>query len=283
MDFHLSRPARALALALILALGATGVAACGGDDDEAQSVTFTLNQDGVFQAPQSAETGLAEITFRNDSNRPADVQLIQTTGEHSAQEVIQGFADTGQGRPLPEWFFAGGGTPTIGPGQTATVSQVLEPGTYFAFNTNQGGLPRANELPALEVTGEASEDELPETDAEVQAVDYGFEATGLTAGANEFLFTNTGAQPHHIIASQAIGDATVAEAQRFLSNTSNQGGRPPIRERGSQATAVIDAGDSQTVTLNLKPGRYILYCFISDRQGGEPHVFKGMVDEVEVE
>jgi hypothetical protein len=46
---------------------------------------------------------------------------------------------------------------------------------------------------------------------------------------------------------------------------------------------VIEGGEGQLVTLDLEPGRYALYCFISDRQGGPPHALKGMVDEVEVE
>jgi hypothetical protein len=46
---------------------------------------------------------------------------------------------------------------------------------------------------------------------------------------------------------------------------------------------VIEGGEGQLVTLYLKPGRYVLFCFISDRQGGPPHAIKGMVDEVEVE
>ena len=45
---------------------------------------------------------------------------------------------------------------------------------------------------------------------------------------------------------------------------------------------MLEGGESQLVTLNLKPGKYVLYCFISDRQGGPPHALQGMVDEVEV-
>ena len=46
---------------------------------------------------------------------------------------------------------------------------------------------------------------------------------------------------------------------------------------------MIEGGEGQLVTLDLKPGRYALYCFITDREGGPPHALKGMVDEVEVE
>ena len=46
---------------------------------------------------------------------------------------------------------------------------------------------------------------------------------------------------------------------------------------------MLEGGEGQLVTLDLKPGRYVLFCFITDRQGGPPHALKGMVDEVEVE
>ena len=37
------------------------------------------------------------------------------------------------------------------------------------------------------------------------------------------------------------------------------------------------------ITLDLKPGRYAFYCFVSDREGGKPHALKGMVEEFKVE
>ena len=33
---------------------------------------------------------------------------------------------------------------------------------------------------------------------------------------------------------------------------------------------------------DLKPGKYALLCFISDRQGGPPHIAKGMITEATV-
>jgi hypothetical protein len=271
---------RAVAVATVAALATTGLAACGGDDDDAQSLALSFDQGGQLQAPSSAETGLAEITLRNDSDEHADAQLIYVEGNHSAEEVVQGLGAAGNGKPFPDWFFAGGGTPTVPPGRVETVTQVLKPGTYYVFNTNTSGQPDPETIPAIKVTGEETEDELPdEADAEVQAIDYGFEATGLTTGRNRILFANTGAQPHHIIASRIRGDATIEDVERAFRSDA---GPPPIVDRGTQTTAVVEGGESQLVNLDLKPGRYALYCFISDRQGGPPHAIKGMVDEVEV-
>lgn len=270
-----SRLARVLAVAVTLALGTIGLAACGGDDGE--SLTFEVTDQGIT-GPDSADSGSAEITLENQTDETADLQLFRVEGDRTAADVIRTFGQVIEGQPIPDWFFAGGGVGSTRGGESSSVTQVLEPGRYFAANTELQGPPQPDEIAEFEVTGEASDEEL-EADVEVQAIDYGFRAEGLEAGENEILFSNVGAQPHHLLASKAVGDATAEDAERFFRT---EGGRPPLRERGTQATTVLEGGDSQLVTLDLEPGKYILYCFITDRQGGPPHALKGMVDEVEV-
>ena len=45
---------------------------------------------------------------------------------------------------------------------------------------------------------------------------------------------------------------------------------------------MIEGGETQLIDLDLKPGRYALFCLITDRLGGPPHALKGMVDEFEI-
>jgi len=265
----------------IAALSAVALAACGEEDD--QELSFTLTSQGKesrIAGPSSAEAGVAEIALQNDAEREAELQLIRTEGGHTAQEVIDVLGGVVEGKPFPGWFFAGGGVAAIPGGESRTVTQVLEPGTYFAADLESDAPPKPEGLLTLEVSGEDPGEDLPEADAEVSAFDYGFETEGLTAGANEIAFENDGAQPHHLIASPLVGDSTAKDVERFFKT---EKGKPPLEEKGTQSTAVIEGGEGQTVTLDLEPGLYVLYCFISDRQGGPPHVFKGMVDEVEVE
>lgn len=271
---------RFAAALLVMALAAAALAACGEED--AQELTFTLTTQGKdfsIEGPQTAESGEAEITLKNDGKGEADLQLIRVEGDHSAKEVVEGLGNAIKGAPFPEWFFAGGGVGAIGPGQSQTVTQVLEPGTYYAVNTEGDGPPDASSLPKLEVSGDESGDEL-DGDAVVSGFEYGFDAETLPSGQTEIVFENSGDQPHHLIASPLVGNATAEEVERFFKTDK---GKPPLEEKGSAATAVIEGGESQLVTLDLEPGRYALYCFIADREGGPPHVFKGMVDEVEVE
>lgn len=264
------------------ALTALGLAACGGSEDT-QSLTFTLSEDGKSaktSGPSSAETGLAEITLRNDRKGEGDLQLIRVEGDHSADEVTKGLEAAVQGKPFPDWFFAGGGIGTTAAGKSQTVTQVLEPGTYYAFNT-EGSQSQSDpaSVPAVKVTGETS-DETVEADQTVDAFEYGFKAEQLTSGKTEIAFENTGTQPHHLLAAPLNAGSTAKDVERAFKS---EKGKPPFDEESFQSTAVLEGGEGQLVTLDLKPGRYVLFCFITDRQGGTPHALKGMVDEVEVE
>lgn len=264
--------------ALVAALIATAALAACGDSEDEQQLSFQLDKSGAVTGPAGAETGVAEITLQNEGDSEGDLQLIRTEGDHSVDELIEAFEGTGSGKPLPDWFFGGGGVGSTPGGKSATATQVLQPGTYFAVNTESK--PSEDAIAELEVTGDAS-DETVEGETTVSAGEYVFESDApLPAGPNEIVFDNIGAQPHHLLASKLIGDATAEDVETFFKT---EKGEPPLREKGTQATAVIEGGEAQIVTLDLEPGRYAFYCFISDRQGGPPHALKGMVDEIDVE
>ncbi len=281
MSRKASRLAR-YAVACLAVLPLTlGLAACGDSDEETQSLTFTLSGDGKaakLSGPSSAETGLAEITLKNETNREAEAQLIRVEGDRTPEEVAKGFEAATKGQAFPDWFFAGGGVGATAGGKSQTVTQVLEPGTYYAFDT-EGGEPDIDSAPAVEVSGETS-DQTVEADEVIDAFEYGFEAESLSSGKVEVAFDNTGDQPHHLLAAPLLGDNTAEDVERFFET---EKGKPPFAEKGFLSTAVIEGGEGQLVTLDLEPNRYVLFCFISDREGGKPHALQGMVDEVEVE
>ena len=267
--------------AAVVALAAAGLAACGDDGGSAQTLTFNVAEKSIT-GPTSADPGEAEITLTNDGKREADLQLIRVEGQHSAAEVVQTLDGVIDGKAFPDWFFAGGGVGTTPAGESLTVTQVLEPGTYYAFNTGTSGPPDPESVPAVEVTGDPSDDGLSDTDATVTTIDYGFETEGdFQVGENEVTFENAGAEPHHVLAQRIAEGKTIEDVRTYLRT---QKGQPPLDEASLAETAVLEGGGSQVVTLDLKqPGQYAMLCFVSDRQGGPPHsIGEGMLGEVEV-
>jgi hypothetical protein len=284
------RGRKAWAAAIALAVCAPlALAACGDDDEEssdaeteATALDLTVTDGagkgapGEFTLPDSIEPGVNEITLTNDGEAPHSGQLLRTEGDYDEQEVLEALGAAMEGKPFPEWFFAGGGVGTVQPGESVTVTQALEPDSTFWLVDDESREPALEELGT---TGSGETGEIEPTDNVVSASDYQFEADTLTSGEPVTL-ENDGEQPHHMIAQPFVGDATIEDVEQFLKT---EKGKPPVDFESQQATAVLEGGTSQVSGAELEPGRYALLCFISDREGGPPHVELGMIGEVEVE
>ena len=276
-------------LAAVMLAAAMALAACGDDDDDDDggggggdaaagpsqlAITASGNKLSVEGTPQP---GVAEITLTNEGKGEVAAQLVRIEGNHSAAEVRKVYEGAGEGGPIPDWLRAEGGVGTVGPGKSATVTQELEEGTYYAAND-------AADRPAFapfEVSGETSDAELPEADATVTAEDYSFEAEGLTAGTVTLAFENAGEEPHHVLALPLQKGKTIDDFKRFISQ--DNAGRPPVDfERGVSST-VIDGDKSIVQDVTLQTGDYVMVCCISDRAGGKSHAEKGMISPATVE
>jgi hypothetical protein len=273
-----------------LALGAGLIAGCGDDDGEeggedaaapaALEITASESQNGDVElaVPESAEAGVTEITMVNEGEQPHSGQLIRVEGERTEEEVLEGLGAAQEGEAFPDWFFAGGGTGTVAPGESASVTQDLEPdSTYWLVDDEARGRPP---MVPIEITGEGSDAELPASDNVVTALDFSFEGENLTAG-EPITFKNDGEQPHHMIAVPFTDEeATIEDVETFFQE---EEGQPPVDFESGVFTSVLEGGTEQVSAAEFESGRYALVCFISNREGGPPHVEMGMIDEVEVE
>jgi len=270
------------------------ITACGSDDESSSSskpqnlaVEVTGQGQGKFslEAPESVEAGVVEISLETPGDQTShDAQLVRVEGDHSVDEVLEFIAK--EGAPTPDWLFAAGG---VGPTATgASATQQLAPGTYYILDT---GEPEGDDVKsyaeegataALEVTGEATDGELPSTDAKITATEYSFTASGLKAGKNEVEFDNAGKELHHVIAFPYAEGADFAAVKKAFSEMGEPSGPPPVDFEGITASAVLEGGTKQVAELDLKRGKYALVCFVSDRKGGPPHVAKGMITEAVV-
>lgn len=273
-----------LALAACVTAGALTFAACGDDEDdekeasEAVLAAFELTGTGdklKMSGPSSVEAGVVRVDFKNSSNDDGGATILRIDGAHTAAEAIKAGQAWGDGgKTLPDWVRFVGGTATVRPGRSASSVQNLPAGNYAGVDIN------TNAYTAFKVSGEG-DGELPSTDATITAREYSFETSGLKAGDGQVLFTNEGKEPHFALAAPIKPGKTLADVRKSLQEE-EASGPPPIIEKETVETGVLDGGESQVVDLKLRKGKYALVCFVPDRKGGPPHAFKGMVSEATV-
>lgn len=278
--------------AVVFAAAVLALAGCGDDSSSeneaatgpAKAAKLAITATGDADAPTyevagESPAGLTEITFTNNAKGDqADGQLVRVDGEHSDQEVLAMLKKAMGGKPVEDWFQAQAGVGSVRSGATTTVTQVLEPGKYYVL----GGDDAPKGPPAsFEVTGDGG-GELPEVAASIDASEYTFAASGLKAGKQQIRLENAGSNWHHFIGFPIIEGATIEDVKKFAET---EKGKPPIDFESPNAisSTVMDAGVSQVVEADLKPGKYAFLCFLADRQGGAPHVARGMISEVEVQ
>ncbi|MGH3473459.1 MAG: hypothetical protein ACRDOT_00950 [Aeromicrobium sp.] len=271
------------------------LAGCGGDGEATgpSDVSLAVSKTGStykLTAPATAEAGLAEISLEVDTPKTEEheAQLVRVTGDHTLAEALKVLSSDHLGEQTPSWLFAGGGVGSTKGGTTASVTQILTPGTYHVLDVGEG---EGDEVPSfaeqgatatIEVTGKIGDAKLPAADATVTAEEYGFTTEGLVAGVNRTRFDNTGNERHHILAVPFAEGATLEDVKAFATSEGPPDGPPPIDFSQAVVTAVLEGGDSQIVELKLTSGKYAFVCFQSDRDGGPPHAAMDMIDEVEI-
>ena len=149
-------------LASLSILAAAGLGACGGSDDSDDTQQLSYSVSGTEDAgnfkvtgPETADSGEVEITVTNDTDSQTDLQLLRTEGDETIDDAAEALSSATRGGPLPDWILAAGGVGELEPGESETVTQVLEPGTYFGFSTATN--PDAENGLEIQVEGEASD------------------------------------------------------------------------------------------------------------------------------
>jgi plastocyanin len=298
---------------VVLALGAFLVA-CGDDDDttaasggdttettasggdaktnEIPSVTFGATDDVAakkftFDVPSDIKGGAVTVEVDNKGKEVHDLQFVKASAGHTLDDLLK-VVDSEES-PTPEWLATASGVGSTAPGTKNAASVVLEPGKYFYFCTESSGddpnsISHAANGMAGEVTvGADSGAELPETDASITASEYKFDVSGVKAGENTFTFSNAGKQLHHVIAAPIAEGKTLDDVKTAFASEGEPSGPPPVDFENFVATAVVGPGQSEVATWNLKPGKYAMFCFMTDyHTPGPPHVAKGMLQELDV-
>jgi hypothetical protein len=283
---------------VLVALAALALAACGSSKKKSSSsnssssgtqpttLSISATESGKkasYTAPASTKGGLVTVTFQNNGKAPHSAQLAKIDGNHSPQEVLK--ATSGNSNKTPSWIHGEGGPGNTNPGQTSTSTDLLPPGNYLILDGgSMNGPPGYTKLTVTAGAGGS----LPSTGTTLTAAapakdKYKWQISGpLKAGQNQLTFASKGKDAIHLIAAARV-TGNPSKAQLIKAFARN--GPPPkfVDQKSFTATSVLDGGKSEVTSVSLaKPGEYVIFCPLSDRDGGKSHDQEGLLTTVNV-
>lgn len=285
---------------LSIAVASTAIAACGSSkkSSTAAPTTSSAKPSGTlalsiteagktakYSGPTTVTGGLVHLSLHNAGKAPHAAQLIRVDPPHTVMEALRAIG--GGSNKTPDWLHAGGGLGPAAPGLTVNATLNLPAGNYAIADIggpNSSGPPAVTTLTVTPGTSGT----LPATPTTVTAAatgkdKYKWQISGpLKAGPNTITFASKGKSTLHLLAAARI-TGNPSQAQLIKALESN-GPPPPFLDQTSfYSTAALDSGNSEVTPLPLlKPGRYILFCPLHDRDGGKPHFAEGLLTTIVV-
>lgn len=157
---------------------------------------------------------------------------------------------------------------------TSSAQTVLVPGTYVAIN-GEGEKSSAWPRMSFTVAASPSPAALPQAQAVVRTIDYGFKGPSTLSDGELVRFENEGYVVHMNLAFPVKSKQAAAKLAVALRKGGNKQAEklvagPPVGFAGP-----LSSGSYQQEVVSAKPGWYVLACFMPTQDGRE-HTLLGM-------
>jgi hypothetical protein len=283
----------------LLIVGSLALAACGSSSKKTSSSTASgsgqpsvlslsiteTGQTAKYTAPTSIAGGLVNLQLTNRGQAPHAAQLIRIDAPHTLPQAEQALGSNSN--KTPAWIHFAGGLGRVPPGPPARAFVNLPPGQYIVadFGGPGNGQPAIAQLTVT--PGHTGS--LPTTPTTVTAANpskdhYKWQISGpLKAGTQLVTFDSKGSTAQHLMAGALVtGNPSTATIIATLKKRT--GSPPPFVDPSTIfGSASLDGGSAQVTPLTLsKPGTYVLFCPLSDRDGGKQHFEEGMLTRITV-
>jgi hypothetical protein len=276
--------AATIAAALVFwGCGDSGAGENGAVVSELQVVATEVS-DGAYayDVPERVAPGATRVTLRNDGREPHHGQLFKLAEGATVDDLAAALASGDPAAALEVGTFEGG-TGLVAADKTSRADAVvdLSEGTYvlICFVEDPSGVPHLAHgmLQPFEVGSSDDRPPVPEPAARVELADYAIDLPETLAGDALLEITNASeVEPHEMIVSRLDARATLADVLDALA----AGTPPPATPLGG--VQALLPGASQSLQLDLEPGRYVVSCQIPSVLDQAPHHTKGMIAEVTV-
>jgi uncharacterized cupredoxin-like copper-binding protein len=242
--------------------------------------------DYSFEAPATIPAGYVDVTVKNVGKEGHQVQFVKVNGV-SDEEFTTAVGNTDIGA-LQESVFLGGPN-GAGPGESATATVKLDPGTYKIVCVIPAADGKSHAAHGMIDTVEvkktsASVETAPETDGTITLGDFVFEPPSDFTGKGTYAVENKGNEVHELALFKIAEGKTLDDVKGFIltpPGTPPPAGPPPFSEAGG--TVGLSPGVSAWLTMDLAPGNYAMFCFFPDPTKDDlPHALEGMIKEFTV-
>ena len=250
------------------------------------NVVTIIVTDSAYYAPDTIQAGFTTVRLVNKGTDYHMAHLVRLDSGRTVGEFIEAYSEAVRTvGPRPAWAKRYGG-PTAAPQRESSTMQYVEPGTYamicliphdggpyhFMTGMARGLLVRAGD-------GAAAAQTPPKPTVVVRLVDYSFILDRpLTVGRQVVRVESKGAQPHEIGMLKLAPGKTVKDFEEWARNPQSP---PPVTDESNGGVAALAPNLDAYFELNLTPGEYVLFCFVT-APDGRPHADHGMIQQIRV-
>jgi hypothetical protein len=292
----MSRNMRLLSLAAVVAVAGCSVKEAPKPDSTAAASTAATTTPPAanvvnisateykFDAPDQIPAGLTTFKLTDNGKEMHHATLVKLDSGKTYNDLMTGLKNMKPGTPPPGWVIPAGGPNAAAPGNSSSLTVVLQPGDYaiMCWIPDAKGVPHVMHgmSKALTVTENAAANMMePASDITVTLKDYQFNfSTPLTAGKHTLKIETAPGQPHEFTFFQLMPGKTAADLTKYV-ETGMQGPPPGMPLGGVSGVA---AGTSSFYEVDLKPGDYAIVCFLEDAKDGRPHFQHGMIQQIKI-
>jgi hypothetical protein len=159
------------------------------------------------------------------------------------------------------------------------VQTILQPGQYVAFDSN-GQTPAKWPRTTFTVAQAAQPAVLATPQATIQAIEFAFRGPSTIHDGELVRFENGGFLVHMIVAFAVKNKKTAKQLTKLLRAGKDKRAQH-LASGGVGFAGPLSSGAFQQLTVNAKPGVYVLACFM-ETQDGRDHTRLGMLRTIRI-
>jgi hypothetical protein len=294
----LSPAGRWIAFVAALSACSTKEGPPGQDLAAAPNVVSLTATEYAFEAPDTIPAGWTTFRLANRGQEVHYGHIVRLDSGRTVQELVEAYAKAIRtSGPRPKWVTRFGGPGGAVPGDSSSVTQYLEPGSYVWICPveDSTGSPHfgKGEFKSFVVhaagPGGADRAAAPRADVVIRLMDFSFALDSLQPGRHTVRVENAGVEPHDLVLMKLMPGRSIEDVRTFLNperaRRADQAGDPPPSLEslvtGMGGIAAIAPGMEAFFETPITPGEYVLAC-MATAPDGRSHIEHGMIRQISV-